>query len=193
LKLANYLHIKTTNVFFTTIFRVGLLPNLKLAIVGMKRKTLIEHKEVAVICEESGLINLSYNALLITPKANIVIKLVVPIVITKSTLICTNCGKTSHLVETCHNKKRNVPVVPTAIVKFTKPVAKTQPIELRKIPIHYHCIICSSIGHRLRECPQKIEVQNMFRTKPISSNATTSPKPPKTNNVLVNVVVIVTI
>ncbi len=32
----------------------------------------------------------------------------------------------------------------------------------------------------------------MFRTKHVSSNATTTPKPPKTNNVLVNVIAIVT-
>jgi hypothetical protein len=31
----------------------------------------------------------------------------------------------------------------------------------------------------------------MFRTKPISSNAMTTPKPPKTNNVPINEVVVV--
>jgi hypothetical protein len=36
----------------------------------MKRNTLIEHKEVTIVCEESGPISLSYNALLTTPEAN---------------------------------------------------------------------------------------------------------------------------
>jgi hypothetical protein len=33
----------------------------------------------------------------------------------------------------------------------------------------------------------------MFKTKPINYNVTTTPKPPKTNNVLVNAIVIATI
>jgi hypothetical protein len=44
---------------------------------------------------------------------------IIPIIITKSTLTCTNCGKTGHLLETCHNMKKKVPVVPTTIVKST--------------------------------------------------------------------------
>jgi hypothetical protein len=59
----------------------------------MKKDTLVEHKEV-VVCEESGHVSLSYNALLTTPKANTIIKPIVHVVTTKSTLACTNCGKT---------------------------------------------------------------------------------------------------
>jgi hypothetical protein len=33
----------------------------------MNRDTLIEHKETAIVCEESGPISSSYNALLTTP------------------------------------------------------------------------------------------------------------------------------
>ncbi len=72
----------------------------------MKRNTLIEHKKAVVVCEESGLVSLSYNILLTTCEANAVIKHVVLSVTIKSTLTCTNCGKTGHLVETCHNRKR---------------------------------------------------------------------------------------
>jgi len=43
----------------------------------VKRNTLIEHKEVVVVCEESGLVNFNYNVLLTTPKANIVVKVVI--------------------------------------------------------------------------------------------------------------------
>ncbi len=63
LKLANYLQVITTNVFPTIVFKASLLYYLKLAMIGMKRDTLIEHKEAVVICEESGPISLSYNAL----------------------------------------------------------------------------------------------------------------------------------
>jgi hypothetical protein len=93
----------------------------------MKRFTLIEHKESAIVCEKSGLVSLSYNGLLTTPKVNIVVKLVVPTITIKSTLTCTNCGKTNHLVEICHKKKRKVLVVPTTTVKFIEPVVGLKP------------------------------------------------------------------
>ncbi len=56
-----------------------------LTTTSMKKYTLIEHKEV-VVCEENGPVSLSYNALLTTPKAIIVVKHVVLVVTTKSTL-----------------------------------------------------------------------------------------------------------
>jgi hypothetical protein len=92
LKLAKCLHVKTIDVFFTTIFKVVSLPHLRSANAGMRRNTLIDHKEATVICEESGLDNLSYNALLATLKANIVVIPIILVVTTKSTLTCTNCG-----------------------------------------------------------------------------------------------------
>jgi len=119
LKLINYLHVKPTDVFFTIVFRAGLLPYLRLATASMKRNILIEHKEVVIVCEESGPISMNYNALLTTPKANVKIKPIVLAMTTKSTLTCTNYGKISHLVETCHNIKKKVLVVPIAIVKST--------------------------------------------------------------------------
>jgi hypothetical protein len=98
----------------------------------MKRDTLIQHKEAVVVCEENEPINLSYNALLTTPHANMVFKLVVPVVIAKSSLTCTNCGKIGHTFNICHYRKREVLVVPTTTVKSTKPIVetKTQPTKL---------------------------------------------------------------
>jgi hypothetical protein len=97
---------------------------------------------------------LSYNVLLTTLETNAIVKHVVLVVTTKSTLTCTNCGKTGHSMETYHNRKREVIVVPAAIVKSTKHVArtKTQPIKSGKIPIHYPCIIYFSVEHRYGEC-----------------------------------------
>ncbi len=108
LKLTNYLRVITTKVFFTTIFRVGLLPYLRLTTTSMKRNTLIEHKEVVIVCEENTLVSLNYNVLLTTPKTNIEVKPIILVVTSKSTLTCTNCGKINHLVETRHNRKRKV-------------------------------------------------------------------------------------
>jgi hypothetical protein len=52
LKLANGLQHKTTNSFLTTIFKSRLQPYLCVATIGMKRKTLQQHKEVALVCEK---------------------------------------------------------------------------------------------------------------------------------------------
>jgi len=106
LKLTNCLQVKTIDVFLNTIFRACLLPYLKLTTTRMKRNTLIEHRKTIMICEENGPFNLSYDVLLTTPEANVLIKLVVSIITAKSTLTCTNCGKTTHSMETYHNKKK---------------------------------------------------------------------------------------
>ncbi len=160
LKLTNCLHVRTTYVFLTTIFRASLLPYLRLTTAGVKKDSLIEHKEVVVVCEESGPISLSYNVLLTTPEVNTIIKPIVLVVTTKSTLTYTNCDKTGHLIETYHSKKKVVPSVPTVTIKSTKLVTKTktQPVKLGRIPIRYPYIICFSEEHRYGKCLRKIEV-----------------------------------
>jgi hypothetical protein len=89
--------------------------------------------------------------------------------------------------------KKKVPIYP-ATFKSIKPITKTKTQLAKgvKILVGYPCIIYSSSKHRSGECPMKIEVQNMFRTKTINYNATTTPKLPKPYNVLVNVVVVIT-
>jgi hypothetical protein len=108
----------------------------------MRRNTLIK-QEFTIICEENGPINLIYNVLLTTLKVNIMVKPTVHVVTTKSTLTCTNCGKISHFIETCHNRKIEVPVVPTTTIKSIELIArtKTQTIKSRKIHVHYPYII----------------------------------------------------
>jgi hypothetical protein len=87
----------------------------------MKRDTLIEHKETIVLCEENGLINLSFNVLLTTQEANIVAKLVILVAITKLALTCSNCGKTCHTFETCHNIKKDVIIILIVVIKSDAP------------------------------------------------------------------------
>jgi hypothetical protein len=55
-------------MFLTTIFEASLQPYLRLTIVGMTRDTLIKHKEVVVIYEESRPIITNYNILIIRPR-----------------------------------------------------------------------------------------------------------------------------
>jgi hypothetical protein len=83
----------------------------------VKKDTLIEHKEVDVECEENEFISLNYNVLLITLEVNIITKHVALIIIAKSSLTCTNYGKTCHTLETCHNMKREVLVALTTIIR----------------------------------------------------------------------------
>jgi hypothetical protein len=52
----------------------------------MKRNTLIEHKEVVVVCEESGPVSMNNNVLLTTLKANEGVKPIILVVIAKSSL-----------------------------------------------------------------------------------------------------------
>jgi hypothetical protein len=59
--------VKTIDVFLIIIFRVGLQPYLKLAMKSMMRDTLIKHKEVIVIYEESGPVITNYNTLITQP------------------------------------------------------------------------------------------------------------------------------
>ncbi len=106
LKLTNYVKVRSTNVFLTVVIKASLLPYLRLTTTSMERNTLIEHKEAIIVCEESGLVSMSYNVLLTTPKANVGVKPLILAITTKSTLTCTNCGNISHSMETCHNKKK---------------------------------------------------------------------------------------
>jgi hypothetical protein len=91
--------------------------------------------------------------------------------------------------------KRKVQIIPTTIVKSIEPIAKTktQPIKLSIILIHYPCIIYFSAEHIFGKCFRKIEVQNMFKTKRVSSNVTTTPKSLTMNNVPTNVAIFVAI
>jgi hypothetical protein len=92
-----------------------------------------------------------------------------------------------------HNKKREVHVilvVPTKTIESIIEVT-TQLTKPMKVPLQYPCIICSNMEHRLRNCPCKKEVQNIFCTK-IANTTQVTIKPIKIDNVPVNVVANVT-
>ncbi len=81
--------------------------------------------------------------------------------------MCSNCGKTNHVKETCHNRKReepSVPIVPTKVVELVVEVS-AQAIKPIKVPFRYPCIINSTFEHHALDCPRKINVQNIFRTE----------------------------
>jgi hypothetical protein len=86
----------------------------------MTRDTLIKHKEAIVICEESGLVIINYNALIIQPESKLVAQPIVTYTTFKQQLTCLNCGKMGHAKKTCHNKKKEeltIPIIPTKVAE----------------------------------------------------------------------------
>jgi hypothetical protein len=51
-KLAHGLQVPTTNSFISILFKMGLQSYFKIITIRMKRSTLQQHKEVAMLCEE---------------------------------------------------------------------------------------------------------------------------------------------
>jgi hypothetical protein len=157
----------------------------------MTRNTFIKQKQTIIICEESGLIITNvYNVLLTQLEVKLVAQLIVNCTTNKQQLTCSNYGKIGHAKENYHNRKREVvvPIVPTKqhVVKVT-----TQPIKPTKVPLQYPCIIYFNVEHRAPNFPRKTKVQNMCHTK-TNSIAIVVPKLPKPDNILVNVIAIVT-
>jgi hypothetical protein len=98
-----------------------------------------------------------------------------------------------HAKKTRHNIKKEKLIVHVVPIKVVKPIVEVtaQPVKLAKVPLRYPCIICSSSTHRAFNCLRKVEVQNMFQTKP-NITPTIGATNFKPNNVPVNVVAIVT-
>jgi hypothetical protein len=65
----------------------------------MTRDTLIKHKEIVMIFEESGLVIANYNVLIIQLESKPVAHPIVIYTTTRQQLTGSNCGKT------CHAKK----------------------------------------------------------------------------------------
>jgi hypothetical protein len=80
---------------------------------------------------------------------NVVIKPIVPVDSTKSTITCTNYGKIGDLIETYHNRKREMPIACIVPIKSIEPIVgvTVQAIKPFRIPLRYPCTICSNINH----------------------------------------------
>ncbi len=157
LKLANSLQHKTTNSFLTTVFKFGLQPYLRVAIASMKRKTLQQHKEKALVCEE-GISEVEAISSVSVPQSNKTISTQKPqTILEKIRMYCTNCHRTNHNVETCRVKRKenHVPTIFEVII---------QQIKVQRL-VRYFCHICGDIGHKIIDCPKYDDMQNMFKNK----------------------------
>jgi hypothetical protein len=90
------------NNLLTTFFRVGLVPYLQIAIIGMKRNTLFKHKKSMVTCEEMMVDAKEYQKLLKPSKK--LEKTLDNIQIEK---MCDFCHNPGHLKKHCHWNPKN--------------------------------------------------------------------------------------
>lgn len=83
---------------------------------------------------------------------------------TRQYLTCSNYGKTSHVKETCHNKKKEKPTIRVVPNNVAVPMAKVtaQLVKPTIVPLRYLCIIYYSSKHCALDCPIKAKVQNML-------------------------------
>jgi hypothetical protein len=105
MKLTNNFHHKITYNLFIIVFRFRLRPYFHVAIVGMKRKTLQQHNEAVLVCEE-GIDVEAINSLLVPYNGKIVLVRKPQIVLEKIGMYCINCPKTNHNVETHRTKRK---------------------------------------------------------------------------------------
>jgi hypothetical protein len=82
-----------------------------------------------------------------------------------------------------------VPIVPIKVAKLVVEVT-TQPIKPTKVPLKYPYIIYSNFERCAPNCPKKIKVHKMFRTKP-TTTAIVIAKLFKLDNVTINAIAIV--
>lgn len=69
-------------------------------------------------------------------KGNIISQLVVIVVTTKSIIVYINCGKTWHSIETCHNWKKEILIIPIVTIMSIEPKAWTKThVKPIRIPI----------------------------------------------------------
>jgi hypothetical protein len=88
------------------VFKAGLQSYLLIVITRMKRSTLQQHKEVAMLCEEVMTTIEVRNALLVPQSIKHAIPAKTQSTTWKIDKHCTNCGMTNHNVESCKRKKK---------------------------------------------------------------------------------------
>jgi hypothetical protein len=92
--------------------------------------------------------------------------------------------------ETCHNKKKEEPIVfavPTKVVKLVVEMI-TQPVKPTRVPLKYRCIIYFNFKNHASDCSRKVKIQNMLWTKPTTTPNVVA-KNLKLDNVPIHVVV----
>jgi hypothetical protein len=106
LKLATNLQHRTIDSFLTIAFIFGLQPYLHVATSSMKRETLQQHEEIALVCEK-GIFEVEAINNLSIPHSSKTMLAHKPHTNTEKTrMYCINCHMTNHNVETYKVKKR---------------------------------------------------------------------------------------
>ncbi len=100
------LQVLTIDNFLTIVFGASLQSYLLIVITRMKRSTLQQHKEAAMLCEEVMTTIEVRNALLVPQSIKYAIPAKAQSTTWKIDKHCTNCGMTNHNVESCKRKKK---------------------------------------------------------------------------------------
>ncbi len=124
---------------------MGLQSYFKIITIRMKRSTLQQHKEVAMLCEEGMTIVKTRSASSIPQNIKQVVPAKTQFSTGKTYKHCTNYGMTNHNVETCKKKKEQTTM---ATIEATQPSEKTQK------SYSYACHICGFNGHKMTNCPK---------------------------------------
>ncbi len=149
-KLANCLQHKAIDNLLTTFFRVGLVPYLRIAIAGIKKNTIFEHKESMVTCEEIMANVEEYQKLLKPPK-----KLEKTLDNIRIEKMYNFCHKLGHIIECYHwnleNPNKKLKDKKEVLVNEVSPQARRgtngnhekQGNQNQGSSLIYHCFICN--------------------------------------------------
>jgi hypothetical protein len=103
------------------MFKAGLYLYLRIVIIGMKRSTLQQHKEVMMLCEEGMTIIIKAKSAFSLPESTKQVGSPKTQSNTRKTnKHCTNCGMINHNVETCKNKKEQTIVATTKVAQLSQ-------------------------------------------------------------------------
>jgi hypothetical protein len=156
--LAHGLQVTTIDSFLTIVFKVGLESYFRIATTGMKRSTLQQHKEVAMLCEKNMTTTKARSALSVSQNIKQTIITKKQSNTWKINKHCINCGMKNHNVETCKKKKEQTMMVTTEATQLSQKTQKT---------FSYACHICGLNGHKMTNCPKFVEMQKMFHGKSV--------------------------
>ncbi len=110
-----------------------------------------------MVCEEGIFEVEAINNLLIPQSSKTILAQKLQAIPEKTRMYCTNCHKTNHNVET-FRVKRNEDLV-LAVFKIT-----TQQMKIHRL-MRYSCHICGDTRHKIIDCPEYNDMQNMFKNK----------------------------
>jgi len=112
----------------------------------MKGKTLQQHKETTLFCEE-GIFEVEAISNLSIPQNSKIVLIQKPSIVPEKTrMYYTNCHRTNHNVETYRIKRKE------DLVHVVSEIT-TQQLKVQRL-VRYSCHICGDTRHKIIDCPK---------------------------------------